>query len=190
MVCLSISLELLRVVQWRGDVNSDSDACHRTSIGNDGHDFSKKRACAAGVPLLPYRDFHPVTCCILFLFIIHNSTCTRLNVRQSKLHSMSSAPEFVYFHSLSVIHRYRIFQFRPKTNVRHPKSPNVRPNTNVREGFVLAHTLTTHFVFVSHTVSNLGVPEELDDTIFHTFRNVFLWSVSGETADKCRFSLV
>ena len=140
MVCLSISLELLRVVQWRGDVNSDSDACHRTSIGNDGHDFSKKRACAAGVPLLPYRDFHPVTCCILFLFIIHNSTCTRLNVRQSKLHSMSSAPEFVYFHSLSVIHRYRIFQFRPKTNVRHPKSPNVRPNTNVREGFVFART--------------------------------------------------
>ena len=100
MVCLSISLELLRVVQWRGDVNSDSDACQRTSIGNDGHDFSKKRACAAGVPLLPYRDFHPVTCCILFLFIIHNSTCTRLNVRQSKLHSMSSAPEFVYFHSI------------------------------------------------------------------------------------------
>ena len=38
----------------------------------------------------------------------------------------------------SVIHRYRIFQFRPKTNVRHPKSPNVRPNTNVREGFVFA----------------------------------------------------
>ena len=40
----------------------------------------------------------------------------------------------------AVIHRYRIFQFRPKTNVRHPKSPNVRPNTNVREGFVFART--------------------------------------------------
>ena len=39
-----------------------------------------------------------------------------------------------------MIHRYRIFQFRPKTNVRHPKSPNVRPNTNVREGFVFART--------------------------------------------------
>ena len=34
----------------------------------------------------------------------------------------------------AVINRYRIFQVRPKTNVRHPKSPN----TNVREGFIFA----------------------------------------------------
>ena len=42
--------------------------------------------------------------------------------------------------SLAVIHRYRIFQFCPKMNVRHPKSPNVRPNSNIREGFVFART--------------------------------------------------
>ena len=47
-----------------------------------------------------------------------------------------------------VIHRNSIFQFCPNTNVRHPKNPNSRPNTNIRETVsTLTYILHIHRTF-------------------------------------------
>ena len=68
-----------------------------------------------------------------------------------------------------MIHRYRIFQFRPKTNVRHPKSPNVRPNTNVRERFVFACTFG-HFTELLAISASKVLPPAVGPSKFMHFQ--------------------
>ena len=90
-----------------------------------------------------------------------------------------------------MIHRYRIFQFRPKTNVRHPKSPNVRPNTNFRERFVFACTFGHFTELLAISASKVLLPAAGPSQFMHfQCRNCQTFGKMAESTAKTNVLLM